>query len=207
LARIFLFLAGFLSIGASLAAIGFYLGLPAGWIGAIGLLVWAFSIRRLWARVEKESEREPSPPARVLWVQCAGYSLLLGHLISALVLTGDDLRVGNGNTLAFDSWIMIVAAFATNFIFRRNRNIEDERDREISARGVRASYQALVILCIGFSFGLAFAPPNYRSDLTHFVIGNVLIALVLASYLAQLVSRLSSYSRDNAIQSIEEGMA
>ena len=168
---------------------------------------WAFSIRRHWVRVEKNSETEPSPPARVLWVQCAGYGLLLGHLILALLLAGDNLRLGNGNMLAIDSWTMIGAGLVVSFIFKRDRNIEDERDREISARGVRVSYFTLVILSIGFAFFLAFAPPNCRSDLTHFVIGNVLIALILTSYLAQLISRLSSYSRDNALSAPEEDMA
>lgn len=205
--RIFLFLAIFLLLGAILAAMGFYLDLPVGWIGAIGLLGWAFSIRRHWVRVEKNSETEPSPPARVLWVQCAGYGLLLGHLILALLLAGDNLRLGNGNMLAIDSWTMIGAGLVVSFIFKRDRNIEDERDREISARGVRVSYFTLVILSIGFAFFLAFAPPNCRSDLTHFVIGNVLIALILTSYLAQLISRLSSYSRDNALSAPEEDMA
>ena len=202
--RIFLFLAVFLSLGASLAAVGIHFGLPVGWIGAIGLLGWAFSIRKHWLRAEKNTETEPSPPARILWVQCAGYSLLLGHLIMALQLTGDDLRLGNDNTLAIDSWTMIGAALATSFIFGGDSNTKDERDHAIAARGVRISYFTLIILCVGLSFFLAFAPPTYRLDLTHFVIGNALVALILMSYLAQLVSRLHSYSRDSAMSSTEE---
>ena len=206
MAKIFLFLAGFLSLGASLAGLGYHLSFLTGWLGAAGLLGWAFYIRRHWAQVEKESENEPSPPARALWVQCAGYSLLLGHLIAALILTGDHLRLGNGNMLAIDSWIMIAAALTTSFIFKRDKRAVDERDIEFSAKGVRASYRTLILLTISLSFYLAFAPPHYRSDLTHFVIGNILIALILSSYLAHLVFRLHSYSRDKAVLFAEEDM-
>lgn len=206
LAHTLLFLAIFFAIGASLAVSGFYLDFPTGWLGAAGLLGWTFVIRGHWTRIEKESEGEPSPPARALWVQCAGYSLLLGHLILALMITGENLRLGNGNALAIDSWIMIAAALTTDFIFKRDKKTEDERDKEISAKGVRASYRTLIFLIVSLSFFLAFAPPHYKSDLTHFVIGNILIALILSSYLSQLVSRLHSYSRDKAFLSVEENM-
>jgi len=178
-------------------------GISTGWIGAFGLIIWSFSARRRWLRLEKETETEPGLPERTLWIQCAGYGLLLGHLITVLLHTKIDLRLGSGNTLAIDSWLMIVAAVATNFIFRREQSIRDERDTAIGARGIKASYLALIFLSLGLAFYLAYAPPNHLEALTHFVIGNILISLILTSYLTQLVVRLHAYSRDAVYQSLE----
>jgi len=203
--RIFLFLTASLGAGSLLAVLSIHSGISTGWIGAFGLITWSFSARRRWVRLEKQTGTEPGLPERALWIQCAGYGLLLGHLITALLHTKIDLRLGSGNTLAIDSWMMIVAAVATDFIFRRERSIRDERDTAISARGVRASYLALILLSLGLAFCLAYVPPNYRGALTHFVIGNILIALILASYLTQLVVRLHAYANDAIHQSLELG--
>jgi hypothetical protein len=188
-------LAGLLA-GALLALASQAASIPTGWIGSIALIAWAVFARRRWTRVETTSGLEPGAPERVLWLRLAGTSLLVGHLIAALLLVGNDLRVGQGNTLAIDSWTMVIAFQVAALLFRRDRHEHDERHAVIAAHGFRVGYGALIATLIPLIAWLAFTPRVARAQLSDFVIANVLIAVLLLSYVALLFIQLLDYARD-----------
>lgn len=190
------FLLAALAAGAVLAVVGLAAGLPIGWIGAVALVGWAFAARRRWAGLEATSGLEPGAPERFLWLRLAGASLVLGQLVTAILLVRDDLRIGNGNSLAIDSWTLLVAEFIVTFAFSRDRSECDERHDAILARGVRAGYAALVAAVIALLAWLAYAPAPLRTALTDFVLANVLVALILASYSVMVFVQLVVYARD-----------
>lgn len=110
--------------------------------------------------------------------------------------TDIDIHVGNGNTLAIDSWLMIFASVITEFIFRKERRVKDERDAQYVANSIKLGYFSLAALITTFALYIGITPPSYREVLTQFLIGNILISLVLISYLFQIVVRIYSYSQD-----------
>ncbi len=190
-----LFLIAGLGAGAGLAAGGLALDIPAGWIGALALIVWAIGARRRWSLLEAAG-REPGAPERVLWLRLAGCALILGHLIAAILLAGDNLRLGSGNSLAIDSWTMILGHQIAAFLFRGDIRMRDERHAPIAARGVRAGYAALILLMLPLLVWMVVMPLALRTLLTHFVLANVIIALMVASYAAMLLVQLFAYARD-----------
>lgn len=190
------FLLAALAIGALLAWAGLETQVRTGWFGGAALIAWAFIARRRWARMETDSGLEPGAPERILWLRLAGNSLILGHLIAAIWLVGDDLRIGHGNTLADDSWTMILAQSIAALAFRRDRKTRDERHEAIRSRGVGAAYGALMVGLVVLLSWLAFTPPAWRSALSHFVLANILVAVLLAAYGVMLLVQLSLYARD-----------
>jgi hypothetical protein len=189
------FLLTTLLAGGLLAVFSLMANAPTGWIGAAALVAWAFIARRRWLRVEATG-LEPSAPERILWLRFAGNSLILGHLVVALILVQGDLRLGNGNSLAVDSWTLVLGQCVAALAFHRDRNEHDERHEAIRARGVRAGYATLIVGLIVVILWLAFMPPPLRSALTDFVLANALIILLLASYGVMLLVQLIAYARD-----------
>jgi hypothetical protein len=185
-----------LAAGALLAISSLRWNLSIGWIGAIGLVGWALYARRHWTVLEGTTGLEPGPPERMLWLRLSGTALILGHMVAAIVLVGNNLRVGYGNNLAADSWTMCVGYMVAATLFRRDRNQSDERHQTIEARGHRFGYATVIALLVPLIAWLAFTPRLWRSFLTDFVIANVLIALLLASYVALLFVQLVGYARD-----------
>jgi hypothetical protein len=191
--KIFAFVGGVLILGAILALAAIHTGLSTGWMGALILLGWAGLVRRKWNIQHTENETAPGAPEKTLWVQTAGTCLILGHTVTTLMHTDIDFHIGQGNTLAVDSWVMLVALFLAYLMFRKDYRVKDERDAIIEARGIKAGYIALLVLLTMFSFMLGFLPPSALGWLTNFIIGNIIIALMVASYLVQIVVRLSAY--------------
>ncbi|MBL4869402.1 MAG: hypothetical protein JKX72_00445 [Robiginitomaculum sp.] len=191
--KIIVFVGGALILGAALALSSIHTGLSTGWIGALGLLAWAGFVKRQWNTLHTENETEPGAPEKTLWVQTAGTGLILGHLAATLMHIDIDLHVGQGNTLAIDSWMMLAALFLAYLMFRKDYRVKDERDAIIEARGIKAGYIVLLVLLTLFSFILGFLPPPAMELLTNFIIGNIIIALMVASYLVQIIVRLSAY--------------
>lgn len=190
------FLVVTLVIGAALAYAGLEAEVLVGWLGAVALVAWAFVARRRWTRLEESSGLAPDAPERILWLRMAGNSLILGHLVAAILLVGDDLRLGNGNTLAYDSWTIIVGQALAALVFRRDRGEQDERHKEIVARGIRGGYAGLIIAIVLLLGWLAFAPVPVSEGLGHFTLANVLVALLLASYGVMLLIQLILYAAD-----------
>lgn len=198
------FLITALATGTLLAIASLALHVPTGWIGASVLLAWAFNARRRWTALEATSGLDPGAPERALWMRLAGTALVLGHLVAAILLAGNDLRVGQGNTLAIDSWTLVAAQLIAELLFRRDRNAQDERHIGIAARGVRVGYATFILVLIPGIAWLAFTPPGARTALSHFVVANALIALLLVSYAAMLFVQLVDYARDTCAGVDEE---
>lgn len=190
------FLLSGLAVGALMAIAGIASRIPVGWIGAIGIVGWALYARRRWLALEDAIGLEPSPPERMVWMRLCGAALVLGHLATAIVLVGNNLRVGYGNTLAADSWVMVLGWQIAAFLFRRDRNERDERHDAIAARGYRAGYFASILLLLPLVAWLAFTPRPWRAFFTDFVIANVLIALLIAAYTVMQFVQLVAYARD-----------
>jgi hypothetical protein len=192
----FLFLVAGLTAGVLLAFTSFSWHLSIGWLGGLGLVGWALYARRRWAMLEGTTGLEPSPPERMLWLRLSGTALILGHLVAAIALVGNNLRVGYGNSLAADSWTMAVGYMVAALLFRRDSKQSDERHQTIESSGHRIGYAASIALLLPLIAWLAFTPRAWRSFLTDFVIANVLIALLLASYVVLLLVQLVGYARD-----------
>jgi hypothetical protein len=190
-----LLLAG-LAVGALLARAGLAWQLPLGWLGAVVLVGWSLLARRRWLILEGATGLEPSPPERMIWMRMCGTALVLGHLTAAIALVGNNLRVGYGNTLAADSWVMVIGWQVAAFLFRRDRKERDERHDTIAAHGYRAGYIASILLLLPLIAWLAFTPRPWRAFFTDFVIANVLIALLIAAYAVMQFVQLVAYARD-----------
>lgn len=184
-----------LIIGAGLAAASFVTGMPNGWVGAAGLILWALAMRRRWARQETDGQ-DPGAPERILWLRLAGCVVILGHVVAAIVLVGDGLRLGSGNSLAIDSWTMIAGHQIAAFLFRHHRRQVDERHALIAAGGFRVGHVSLVLLEIVLLPWLVAAPPDLRASLSHFTLANVQVVFLLLSYAAMLLTQLFAYGRD-----------
>lgn len=181
--------------GAALAFGALSAHLPTGWVGALALIGWAAAMRWRWAQQEAR-DVEPGAPERVLWLRLAGVALILGHLLAAILLVGDGLRLGSGNSLAVDSWTMIAGHQIAAFLFRGDVKMRDERHAPITALGVRVGYGTLIVIQIPLLAWMVVMPLALRTLLTHFVLANVLIACMCVSYVAMLLAQLFAYARD-----------
>lgn len=184
-----------LLLGALLALISIHLNLWTGWIGGIGLVGWAILAKRGWAIRETFSEFLPNASERVLRLRAIGLGLLTGHLCTALLHPSLDLRLGNGNSLAIDSWTMIAGLLIASLVFRADEKTRDERDEKISAKGMRTGYWTLTALLTILIFMLAptQAPPS-SAWLTPFNTANIIVALIMTSLLANYTVQLLDYA-------------
>ena len=192
------------ALGAALAQISIYTHLPTGWIGALIIIVWTFYMRQHWDKKRKTTGLEPGAPERVLRLQVVGTSLLFGHLLTAISHLELDLHIGEGNTLAIDSWTMILALLIAGIVFRNDKKIQDERDVVITAKGMKAGYYTLIVQIVILLFFLGFSSPKLLEPLTPFVLGNLLVALILFSLLIKILVQLISYSHDTSTLVSEE---
>lgn len=187
------FLAACLATGAALALVAIHAQMAVGWLGGILLVVWAALARWRWIRAEYERASDVSAPERVLWLRAAGLALIGGHLLTALLHPHLDLHLGQGNSLAIDSWYLALGLAIAAVVFRRDARITDERHDRIAARGIAGGYAALAVTVLALAFFLAFTPHQWRAEFDHFVLGNILIALLLFSYLAAVALQLALY--------------
>jgi len=197
--RIIGFLGVVLALGAALALAAVTWNITTGWIGAVALIGWAVFARRRWEHLKATTGAEPGGPERVIWHRFAGNGILLGHLAAALSLPGVDLHVGSGNTLALDSWTILAAMLVSAFVFHGDARERDERDQTIAARGLRAGYAALILLLVLLLLYLGFAPLALRQALTHWILTNLLIGLIVASFLAMHCVQLLGYAADGRV--------
>jgi hypothetical protein len=191
-----LFLLAGLGAGVALALASLGFGVPTGWIGALALIGWAILTRRRWAQQEQTTGLEPGAPERILWLRLTGVAMILGHLTAAILLVWDGLRLGSGNSLALDSWSIVAGHQIAAFLFRSDFREQDERHAPIVALGVRVGYATLILSLIPLLAWLAFTPQPGRILLTHFVLANVMIALLFASYAGMLLAQLVAYAKD-----------
>ena len=190
--RIFGVLAISLGFGAFLAWPVFDWPVRPGWIGAAVLLLAAVAVRRYWNARRLAAGDDPGARERESWHSMAAFGLLSGHLTAAL-LQGVDLHVGQGNTLALDNWTLLAAAVVGWVIVRPPRMEKDERDREMAARGAHVGHAILTVLLIALSLTLGFAPPPVLERLSPFVLGNLLLVLIMLGGLAKHATQLVGY--------------
>lgn len=189
----------FLMCGSALAHISIQYSFSIGVIGAICLIAYALIMKRRWGTSLNPKGQDICHCEQALRIQLSAYTLLLGHLATALLHTDIDIHVGSGTTIAIDSWMMTLAAIATEFIFRRNRKITDERDAQYSAIAVVWGYRSLALLIIVFAMYLGLTPPAYRIHISNFLVGNTLIMLTLGSYCVYISVRLFAYFQDRKL--------
>lgn len=201
--RILLSLLMLIGFGASLAFSSLSLGFSTGWIGAGAMICWALLARQRWRRLSQTTGADPGGPERVLWHRLTGTGILLGHLSIGLLNPHIDLHVGSGNTLAIDSWTILVAMMISALLFHADARECDERHREVSARGVRAGYLTLIILLLILLFYLGFAPPNLLQAFDHWLIANLLSGLITASLVVMFFAQLAGYAADSSREEIE----
>lgn len=191
----FILVAAF-GVGVTLALLSLQINLPTGWLGGASLISWTLLARRRWAKLEKTTGLEPGGPERVLRFHAVATALLFSHMITSLVYPGVDLHVGHGNYLAIDSWTMITAMLVGSLVMHRDGKIRDERDAAIIARGTKAGLWALIAMLIVLSSFLAVQPSPPYSRLSHFVVGNFQIAVIVASLLVKYTVQLVEYAKD-----------
>jgi len=185
-----------LALGAGLAWLDIATGRAVGGIGALALVAWAILARRRWRALQDRDGSEPGAPERVVWQRFAGHALLCGHLGFTLLNPQYDLHVGSGNYLAIDNWTLILGLMLSALVFRADRNERDERDDRIDARATRWGYGALIGFLIVLLLYMGFAPRNMQTALTHFLLANLLIELIIASAVVRQAMQLFGYSRD-----------
>jgi len=187
------------SFGAILALVSIYTNYPTGWLGGLLLITCTVFARRKWSRQKRTTGLEPGPPERILRFYSAATAMLFGHMIVGLMRLDIDLHVGNGNSLAIDSWIMIAAMIIAGFLFRQDSKIKDERDAAISARGTKFGYAVLIAELIALSMAVGFLPPRLMNSVSYFDLGNTLIACILFSLLMKYASQLMDYAKDTRV--------
>lgn len=182
--------------GAALATLSVRLHVPTGWIGGLALIIWAVRSRRKWARARTQTGLEPSGPEQVLRLRAGGTALLLGHLLATLAHPELDLHVGQGNSLAIDSWTMIAALLIAGLLFRQDATVRDERDDAITARGTKFGYLSLIGMLILLLSLLGFLPTQILEGLNYFTLANILVAIILLSITVKYTIQLIGYSQD-----------
>ena len=195
----------FLTLGSALAFTSIQYNFSTGMIGAIVLVTYGLFMKQHWGAQSDGTCQGVYHCEQALRIQLSAYTLLLGHMSLALLHTEIDMHVGSGTTIAIDSWMMTLAAIATEFIFRRHRKIIDERDALYSANAVVWGYRSLASMTILFAMYLALTPPSFRSHISNFTIGNILIALCLGSYCAYIAVRLYPYFHDRKLSEADGG--
>lgn len=185
-----------MATGAALAFLSLTLNVPTGWIGGLALIIWAISARKNWMRVETETGLEPSGPERVLRLRSIGTALLLGHLVAGLSQPAIDLHVGQGNSLAIDSWTMFGAVIIAGVLFRHDENLRDERDEAITAKGTKIGYYSLIGLLVILLTLLGFLPEKILAELSYFSLANSLVAIILLSITIKYSVQLMGYAKD-----------
>jgi len=202
---IFINILSFLTFGAALAFFSIHYNFSTGAIGATFLIAYGLFMRKRWGAHIEATGHDICHCEQALRIQLSAYTLILGHLATALLHTNIDIHVGGGTTIAIDSWVMCLSAIATEFIFRRHRRIIDERDAQYSAVAVVWGYRSLALMVIVFAMYLGLTPPNFRSHMSNFMIGNILIALPLASYCIYISLRLFAYFNDRRLIDLDGG--
>lgn len=189
--RIIAVLFGSLCLGAMLAWSWAAWPVWPGSVGALLLVLGAVVVRSRWDRSALAAD-EPSPYERRAWHALASLAVVFSHLSISLV-SGLDLHVGQGNTLAIDNWLLVFGASLSWIILRPRSMDRDERDGEMANRGARVGYRVLIGLLVVLLLILGFAPVAVTERMSPFVIGNLLVVLILGSGLTAFATQVLGY--------------
>jgi uncharacterized membrane protein len=100
-----------------------------------------------------------------------------------------------GRTLA----MLLIAWAIVSFVLAgrwRDRVSRDERDRQIEAHASQRSSLALVIMLVALALLLGFSPPDRLQWATPLLLANLLLLLLMLSWLAETALTALSYWRD-----------
>jgi ABC-type amino acid transport system permease subunit len=184
-------------LGLGLAALAGHLPVPAGVLGALLMLLAALAVRRRWGLL---AEAAPGTPERQLWVSLGGTAVVAGHLLAALWHIGPRMvmHTPTVHALGIDSWTLVAGAAIAYAIARESQPRQDERDAWIGGHGLRAAHYLLVAVLLVQILALGFVNSGWIGELSHPSIAHGLILALLASSLADAITRLRLYARDAA---------
>ncbi len=186
-----------LAFGAWLASEPSQLPVRAGYIGAALLIAASIGVKRYWNRLAINTGDEPGAAERNAWLWMTGTALIEGYVIGVLLQPGSEVHTVTGGTGGYDSWVMIAGAIISYRILRDPDIQRDERDVAISTFGLKAGYLSLVMLLTVLLLMLGFAPHDMMQRLTHWLLANTLVTLIMLSCLVQYIVQLACYWRDS----------
>jgi MFS family permease len=167
-----------------------------GYLGVALMIAGAWAAHRRWESRRKVTGDDPGAPEREVWHCLATTAVVGGHLVGILVQPGFDMHSDVFNRHFVDNWILIGGAIASYFVLHDEHAKRDERDLAIAARGTSVGYGAVIFLIIVLALNLGFASREKLAPLTHPLLANVLIAILVFASLAQSVAQLIGYRRD-----------
>lgn len=167
-----------------------------GLLGFAVMLASAWMARRYWQGLRPEDG--PGSPERALWHGLASYGLLTGHLLVVLWWLGPAMQMHSlaGHALAIDNWTLVLGAVVSYWIARDPEPRQDERDVLIANRGLRAGYNALLVLLLALILALGFGRNTLVEQFNQPMLAHVLILCVLLQCLARTGVQLLLYRRD-----------
>lgn len=193
---ILLILGAALGLGALLAAPAIAWPFNEGLLGAALLIAAALAARLHWERRAHARGDDPGAPEREVWAAMVGTAMICGFLIVVLLTPGSEVHTRVGGTGGWQTWTMFIGAVVAWALVRKPEVPRDERDRAIRALGDKVGYFSVCLLLVLLALFLGFAPPDQRVRLTHWLLGNTLIAVIMLATLTQQVAQLFAYHRD-----------
>lgn len=194
--RILLVLALSSGIGAALALPWIDWPFNEGLVGGALLVLAAWVARQHWEHRARERGDDPGAPEREVWAAMVGTAMINGFLIVVLLTPGSEVHTHTGGTGGWQTWTMFIGAVVAWAIVRKPEVPRDERDRAIRALGDRVGYFSVCLLLVVLSLHLGFAPKPQLARMTHWLLGNALIAVIMLATLTQQVAQLFAYHRD-----------
>jgi hypothetical protein len=162
---------------------------PVAWVGAVGILLLAWAIRRRWLLL---ADLAPGTPERRLWVCLGTANVLAAHLVTSMWLIGTGMRMHTTamHILGIDSWTLVAAAVIAYFVVREADARVDERDVLIAHEARRGAWHfefaLLTLLIVALGFG-------WMPQFSHAAIAHVLILLLTLTMAVECALGLRAY--------------
>ncbi len=140
-------------------------------------------------------EHAVSPGEWKAWIglgfMLVGTAYLLGRIE---LMDGESMArasaVARNLVMLLVAWIVLSKVLAARW---KGRVQEDERDREIEVRAAGWGRGALVFAVVGLAVLLGFSPVDRLQWATHFMIGNLLVLSLMASWLVEYAATAGLY--------------
>ena len=140
-------------------------------------------------------EHAVSPGEWKAWIglgfMLVGTAYLLGRIE---LMDGESMArasaVARNLIMLLVAWIVLSKVLAARW---KDRVQEDERDREIEVRAAGGGRGALGCAVIGLAVLLGFSPVDRLQWATHFMIGNLLVLALMASWLVEYAATAGMY--------------